>query len=206
MLVVPTLTRHDLLDRMLRSIDYPVGHLVVIDNSGRGVVGGSGPWERMTVLPMPVNFGVAASWNLAIRMGHRADWVMIVSDDVEFPAGTLAEFDRQSGENRLLLSGTWPHWCAFTIGMRVVQKVGLFDEGFFPAYFEDSDYDRRCQRAGVPLVHGPAVLHKNSSTLHTDGAGFGRLNDRTFQANSDLYGQDRPHGFDPYRWRSQAWT
>jgi hypothetical protein len=30
MLVVPTLTRHDLLDRMLRSVDHPVGHLVVV--------------------------------------------------------------------------------------------------------------------------------------------------------------------------------
>jgi hypothetical protein len=38
MLVVPTLTRHDLLDRMLRSVDHPVGHLVVIDNSGAGIV------------------------------------------------------------------------------------------------------------------------------------------------------------------------
>jgi hypothetical protein len=47
MLVVPTLTRHDLLDRMLRSVDHPVGHLVVIDNSGPWDCGcRTGPWEQ----------------------------------------------------------------------------------------------------------------------------------------------------------------
>jgi GT2 family glycosyltransferase len=156
MLVVPTLTRHDLLDRMLRSVDHPVGHLVVVDNSGRGIVGGSGRWERMTVLPMPCNFGVAASWNLAVRMGHRDDWVMVVSDDVTFPAGALAGFVEKSDEDRLVVSGTWPHWCAFSIGMRVVQKVGLFDEGYYPAYFEDTEYERRMGEHGMSLTHGPA--------------------------------------------------
>ena len=84
LLVVPTLTRHDLLGRMLDTVDSPVGRLVVIDNSGKGVELPDGPWDDATVLRMPCNFGVAASWNLAARMGHRDDWVMIVSDDVLF--------------------------------------------------------------------------------------------------------------------------
>jgi GT2 family glycosyltransferase len=206
MMVVPTLTRHDLLDRMLRSVDSRIGHLVVIDNSGRGIVGGDGPWERMTVLPMPTNLGVAASWNLAIRLAHREPWVLICSDDMWWPVNALHEFAGQSSEDSLVVSATWPHWCAFSIGMRVVQKVGLFDEGYFPAYFEDTEYERRLRRAGVERRMGPAVHHSNASTLNTPGSDFTNRNGHTYQQNRALFEQDRHHGFDPFRWREQAWT
>jgi GT2 family glycosyltransferase len=204
MMVVPTLTRHDLLDRMLRSVDHPVGHLVVIDNSGRGVVGGSGPWERMTVLAMPANLGVAASWNLAIRMAHREPWVLICSDDMWWPAGSLQTLVGLASEETLVLSGTWPHWEAFALGMGVVSKVGLFDEGYYPAYYEDTEYTRRLKRAGIRPVLGPEVEHDNSSTLNTPGANFQRQ--VSSEANRALYESGGHGGFDPYRWRAQSWT
>jgi GT2 family glycosyltransferase len=206
MMVVPTLTRHDLLALMLDSVDYPVKHLVVIDNSGRGVDVPDGPWGMVTILPMPTNFGVAASWNLAVKMGHREPWVLIASDDVVWPAGALERFDEVCSEDRLVLSDSWPHWCAFGIGMRVVEKVGLFDEGYFPAYFEDRDYERRCARRGVMVGHGPSVVHANSSTLNTPDAQFAEPNGITFTSNRQLFESDMHHGFDPYRWRKNAWN
>ena len=206
MLVVPTLTRHDLLVRMLETVDADVEHLVVIDNSGLGVDLPDGPWRSMTLLPMPANLGVAASWNLAVKMAHRLPWLMIASDDVTFPEGALDKFAEQSGEDRLVVSETWPHWCAFTIGMRVVSDVGLFDEGYYPAYYEDTDYERRMGRAGLKAVHGPAVGHENSSTLHTPGRDFGARRLPSHKQNERLFQEDRMHGFDPFRWRSQAWS
>jgi hypothetical protein len=205
LLVVPTLTRHDLLTRMLASVDCPVDHLVVIDNSGRGLDLPDGPWGEATVLRMPCNFGVAASWNLAVRMGHREQWVMVASDDVTFPSGALAGFAEASSEDRLVVSATWPHWCAFTIGMRVVQTVGLFDEGYYPAYFEDTEYERRMGGHGVSLTHGPAVGHDNASTLNSKGAEFPVRNKVSHAANAALYASGVQHGFDPYRWRRQSW-
>jgi GT2 family glycosyltransferase len=204
MLVVPTLTRHDLLRRMLGSIDDAVSHLVVIDNSGCGVELPDGSWERATVLTMPCNLGVAASWNLAIKMAHREPFVMIVSDDVRLPKGALNKFAEQSGEDRLVVSATWPHWCAFTIGMGVVSQLGLFDEGYYPAYYEDTDYERRMAHGGVERLLGPAVWHDNSSTLNTPGANWQR--DRANTANLHLYQSGKQAGFDPYRWRAQAWV
>jgi len=206
MLVVPTLTRHDLLDRMLRSVDYPVGHLVVIDNSGRGIVGGSGPWERMTVLPMPSNLGVAGSWNLAVRMAHREPYVVVCSDDMWWPSGSLSGLAEVASEDTLVVSATWPHWQAFALGMRVVRTVGLFDEGYYPAYFEDSDYQRRMLRAGLKWRHGPVTYHDNASTLNTPNSEFGNRNGNSYEQNKALFEQDRHHGFDPYRWRSQSWN
>jgi GT2 family glycosyltransferase len=206
LLVVPTYTRHDLLVRMLESVDALVGHLVVIDNSGLGVELPDGPWRDVTLLPMPANLGVAASWNLAIKMGHRAPWIMLCSDDVVWPAGALDAFAGLSGEDRLVLSETWPHWCAFTIGMAVVRDVGLFDEAYYPAYFEDLDYERRMARAGVESTLGPALLHDNSSTLMTPGRDFAARRGPSHKQNQAVFRADRVHGFDPFRWRAQAWT
>jgi GT2 family glycosyltransferase len=206
MLVVPTLTRHDLLERMLGTVDGRVDHLVVIDNSGTGVDLPDGPWVESTLLIMPSNFGVAASWNLAIKMAHRDPFVMICSDDMTWPEGAMDELAAMSGEDRVVVSQTWPHWCAFTIGMGVVSKVGLFDEGYYPAYYEDTDYERRLQRADVELLKGPSVGHDNASTLNTPNAGFQHQNNRSYSANATLYAQDRHQGFDPLKWRAQAWN
>ena len=145
-MVVPTLTRHDLLGRMLASVDVRIGTLVVVDNSGTLDDAGTDLADDFRVLRMPTNLGVAASWNLALRLAYRAPWVLIASDDVTFPAGALEAFAELSGEDRLVLSSAWPHWCAFTIGAGIVHRVGVFEEGYFPAYFEDTDYERRLHR------------------------------------------------------------
>ncbi|HEY7822715.1 MAG TPA: hypothetical protein VIG24_07785, partial [Acidimicrobiia bacterium] len=104
LLVVPTLTRHDLLCRMLNTVDAAVERLVVIDNSGRGVEIPDGPWEQADVFAMPANLGVAASWNLAMKMGHRHPWVMVCSDDMRWPEGAMDGFSAQSSEDRLVVS------------------------------------------------------------------------------------------------------
>jgi hypothetical protein len=206
MMVVPTLTRHDLLDRMLRSVDEHVGHLVIIDNSGRGIVGGSGPWDRMTVLPMPSNLGVAASWNLAVRLAHREPYVLICSDDMWWPEGALRDFANVASEDRLVLSANFPYWQAFALGMRVVQTVGLFDEGYYPAYFEDKDYERRLAAVELEPTFGPSTEHDNSSTLNTPGADFRARNDRSWEAGRLLFDSNVAGRFDPYRWRANSWV
>ena len=202
-LVVPTLTRHDLLAEMLASVDVPVDHLVVIDNSGTLEAAGTDLAADFRVLRMPSNLGVAASWNLACRLAYRAPWVLIASDDVTFPAGALQSFAEASSEDRLVLSETWPHWCAFTIGAQLVSTVGLFDEAYYPAYFEDLDYERRLKRHGLGVEVGPAVNHRNSSTLR--GGEFAAANDLSWAANRDLYDRDAAAGFDPYIWRRNSW-
>jgi hypothetical protein len=36
-LIIPVLNRYDLLERMLQSIDYPIAHLLIIDNGAAKV-------------------------------------------------------------------------------------------------------------------------------------------------------------------------
>lgn len=182
---VPVLTRYELLADMINTVDVPVDRFVVVDNGGRRepvaqLAGADNYWLRM-----PSNLGVAASWNLIIKSSPYAPWWLIVNFDVRWPESSLAELARRAGPDQLVLSGGAPPWCAFAVGATVVERVGLFDEMFHPAYFEDNDYERRVRSAGLPVVHTDvSVHHQNSSTLD---AGYRRANDITFAANRAYY-------------------
>ena len=187
-LIVPILTDADRLFEMLRTIDHEVDTLVVIDNGS--VVSRHRLTElswryvkHRTLLHMPSNLGVAGSWNLGIKATPFAPWWLIANYDVLWPAGSLGRFAAEANSGRLLLSGGAPPWCAFALGDEIVSQVGLFDEGLHPAYWEDIDYRRRCDAAGVAVVESDIpVVHANSSTL---ASGYHRQNLRTFHENAE---------------------
>jgi GT2 family glycosyltransferase len=189
-LIVPVLNRHDLLQRMLDSVDVKVQHLLVIDN-GASIM--PEPLElklndnfaKVTHLQMPANLGVAGSWNLGIKSFPYAYRWFIVSNDVVFAPGALEKLT-QARRDEITLAGEPPHWQAFALGDEAVSDLGLFDEcGFFPAYFEDNDYMRRADFAGVNVRRVDIELtHDNSSTIK---AGYENKNAKTFFANQTLH-------------------
>lgn len=182
---VPTLNRADLLARMITSIDYPVGHLVIVDNGRQslGHIKTPAYIARVTTTTTAGNLGVAGSWNLIIKSTPLAPWWLIVNDDAWFPAGALERICDAARTDALLLSACHPPWACFTIGDDVVSRVGLFDERFHPAYCEDNDYERRCRELGVEVTgNGVAVHHDNSSTIGKS-ADVQQANQRTFHAN-----------------------
>ena len=185
-MIVPMLTRPELLDQMVASIDHPIHTLVVIDNGDHDeLCVGSRHVERIALIQVPANLGVASSWNLGIKVTPHAPWWLIANFDVTWPPGALTQFATQASRNTLLLSAGAPPWCAFTIGDHVVDQVGLFDESFHPAYFEDNDYQRRCATYGIPVIQSTIpVHHTNSSTLN---AGYHDKNNHTFTANHNYY-------------------
>ena len=185
-LIVPTLTRYDLLQRMLSSIDYPIGHVLIIDN-GNMIDQLKLPAEikELTVLTMPANLGVAGSWNLGIKSFPFDSQWLIVSDDVVFPAGALERYAGLVNSDAIQFFDVSPKWACFSVGQTVVQKAGLACELFHPAYFEDNDWERRIDQAGVLKEMIPVqVHHDNSSTLKS---GFEGKNEATFKANQAVY-------------------
>ena len=109
-MIVPILTRPDLLDRMLDSVDYPVHTLVVIDN-GHCLPGNFAhrDWASSAyLLRMPSNLGVATSWNLGIKATPHAPWWLIANFDLTWPRNSLAQFDTEDApEMRCLLTLAW---------------------------------------------------------------------------------------------------
>ena len=201
-MIVPILARPEILGAMLESVDHPIAQLVIIDN---GACLDSLPWNecilRTSVIKMPANLGVAGSWNLGIKAAPFVSWWLIVNFDITWPAGSLRMFAEQGNADEIVLSECGQPWSAFAIGENVVRRVGLFDEGYHPAYFEDNDYARRCGDEIVRPAPIP-VRHDNSSTLAA--ADYGEKNNRTYLSNSDYF-QAGGGGWTLERRRANSW-
>ena len=203
-LIVPVLNRYDLLVRMINSIDYEIEHLLVIDN-GRYRLDEQVPfWEAIwendfilndTVLHLPTNLGVAASWNLGIKCFPSEEYWTITSADNQFMPGALEALDKASRPDALTLTADFPYYQAFSVGEQLVQKVGLFDESIYPIYFEDNDYERRVTHAGFDIVRADVkTKHDNSSTIKADEHFMSR-NSVTFASNQ-RYFENKKHNDD----------
>jgi len=186
-LIVPVLNRYDLLDRMLASIDYPVYELLIVDNGGElDAIKDNENFINVNILNMPSNLGVAASWNLGIKLLPHHDRWFFASNDMFYMPGALEKLSEARRQD-VTLSDMFPFWHTFALGEEVVRRVGLFDEALYPAYFEDNDYERRAKHLGVDIrsVSIPTG-HDNSSTIGAD-RGLREKNAVSYQNNAIYY-------------------
>ena len=181
-----TVKRFDLADRLVKSIDYPVEHLVVIDNSGTGTYlpPENDFVQNVWVLPMPFGLGLTGAWNLIIKSTPYAPYWVCVNDDAWFAPGALQIISEQADPATISFPSIIPHWSCAIFGEQLINKVGLYDERFYPLYFDDNDMERRIRHAGFePNWIDAKVNHDNSSTLNS---GFQDANGRTYGKNQEL--------------------
>jgi hypothetical protein len=182
-----TVKRFDLAQRLLDSIDYPVENLVVIDNSGLMEWNPEKPiWvEKMWIIRVPFGLGLVGAWNLIVKSTPHAPYWVLVNDDAWFEPGALKIIEAEVDTEALNFVQCEPKWSAPVFGEGMIEKVGLYDERFYPLYFDDNDLERRVNHHEVPIKHLSAVVHhNNSSTLNS---GFQQANNRTYAANERLY-------------------
>jgi len=189
-----TLKRFDLADRLLRSVDYPVEHLVVVDNSG------TQQWEpvkpdlvrNMWVIRVPYGLGLVGAWNLVIKSTPYAPYWLLVNDDAWFAPGSLKKIANEVDPQALTFLDIVPQWSAVVFGEGAVEKAGLYDERFYPLYFDDNDLHRRMEHHGVAIKQIDAkVFHENSSTLNS---GFQDKNAISFGRNARLFDEKMADG------------
>jgi GT2 family glycosyltransferase len=181
-----TVKRFDLADRLLASIDYPVEHLVIVDNSGLASWNPVKPdsVKHLWLIRVPFGLGLVGAWNLIIKSTPYAPYWVLVNDDAWFEPGALQVVAEQVDTSALNFLDITPPWSCVVFGEEVIRKVGLYDERFYPLYFDDNDYERRVDHAKIKKNTIPAkVFHENSSTLHS---GYQAQNSRTFVANGNL--------------------
>ncbi|MEA5423969.1 hypothetical protein VB777_12340 [Synechococcus sp. CCY9202] len=158
---IPILNRPDLLKRLLQSFDIPVDHLAIVDNGSKAGLSDSGQlssylmelessgWpgvENICVARPFANLGVAASWNHILTSFVHSPVVLLVNNDVTFAPGVLAEALAAIDPRRPQFMPLLPapqEFSAFALTALTWDRVGLFDENFYPAYCEDLDYAER---------------------------------------------------------------
>lgn len=184
-----TLKRFDLANRLLASIDYPVEHLVIVDNSGLASWNPVKPdsVEHMWVIRVPYGLGLVGAWNLIIKSTPYAPYWLLINDDAWFEPGSLEIIAKETDKNAINFVEIGTKWSCVVFGEGMIEKVGLYDENFYPLYFDDNDLERRVDFYEVPkkLIKAK-VHHENSSTLNS---GFQQQNGRTYLANQERFNQ-----------------
>lgn len=182
---IPTLNRYDLLEKLIVSAEAgslkPTTYLIV-DNGRRlkqemsgsaGIADALHRGARMVVLEPDRNLGVSASWN------EMLDWagptpLIISNDDVELGLDTL---ERMTGaleiHDFVIADGGYnaDGWCLFGQSTECTERVGRYDEGFFPAYCEDRDYEIRMRAAKIFSYRVETKFHHEGwATMDRDPA------------------------------------
>lgn len=98
------------------------------------------------------NLGVARSWNIGAKrvLNYGLDYLLIISSVMDFGPTLhttwLEQMERFWGENVIECDGH--SWHLLAIHRRVFEKVGLFDENFYPGYWEGLDFSFRMRQVG----------------------------------------------------------
>ncbi len=130
---------------------------------------------------LPENGGCAAGWNLAVQFSMEqlgCDKVIVLNNDTLLLPGTLdillkdldlpdvgmatakdisgrcvdeAAFFKRIPSNFGPYPET-PDFSCFGVNKKCIEKVGYFDEMFYPAYFEDNDYHFRMKGNSLKAV------------------------------------------------------
>ena len=183
-----TLTKFDLAQRLLDSIDYPVEHLVIVDNSGKKEfepVIETDLIKNLWLIQVPHGLGANGAWNLIIKSTPHAPYWVIPNDDAYFEPGALQKIAEQVDTEAFNFLNINPKWSCVVPGEGAVLKGGLWDEVFHPIYFDDDEYEWRMKELGVKFNTIDAVVHHdNSSTLRS---GFAERNNVTFVRNQSVY-------------------
>jgi GT2 family glycosyltransferase len=203
-------SQFDKADRLLASIDYPVEHLVIVDNSGLRSWKPKQPEsvKNLWLLQIPFGLGLVGAWNLIIKSTPYAPYWVLVNDDAWFESGALETIAEQVDPTAINFVDIVPEWSCVVFGEEAVAKVGLYDERFYPLYFDDNDLHRRIQKAGIWIQRIPAkVHHENSSSLK----GKSEQNNRSFLANQNLLNKKiQEEDYSPGYWdltirRANSW-
>ena len=162
--------------------------------------------RNVTYYPYGENRGLAKSWNEGILAGYAAgaDMVIVSNDDIlpsdgDLEALATAAIERCAiGDLVYVVDGTCfdvqkdkittSEFGCFAITPLALETIGMFDEQFFPIYWEDVDYGYRARISGLKIftVADTYIVHTGSATIERVAS----LMDQhhfTFVANQNYY-------------------
>lgn len=178
-LAITTLNQLSSVDRLIKSINYPVQVCSILCNNYDvdyflevRKLCKNDYVKEFVVSHCPYNTGCAGGWNYHIKHNPSAPYWLIVNDDVVFGSADLVKFDGLAECYDVVCSlfpndhiNRWYYFSMFSLTQKVVKTVGLFDENFYPAYYEDTDYKRRLAHHGFePYVVSVDGHHGGAST------------------------------------------
>lgn len=165
---IPTLNRMDLLETAVSKYLHDFTCDIYIVDNGNQPHNIDLTTARIKYTVENKNLGVAGSWNVLCKQIFAAgnDVAVIVNDDIIMGFGDDI-INQVCNKYPGRLISTILDWCIFIIPQSIFNKIGEFDSNFFPAYYEDKDYERRLMLANAGMVKSsllaPLVYRSNMS-------------------------------------------
>lgn len=126
---------------------------MLVDNTGAQAWADFAHIRSWDYIDMGARASLAAAWNAAVR-DDQSDYYAFLSSSCWMSGSALLDaIERHADPERGLLTSEGFH--CFVLAASVFDRVGLFDENFYPAYYEDSDFLRRLDLAGVHTGPNP---------------------------------------------------
>ena len=171
LLGVPVFRKYGLLARLIKSVlagTMVPDRIVVVDNGGAFDTAYHGPLDRVEVIRPATNEGCAAGWNRILAAASAAgDEIILANDDIVLRPDGVEMMIRQLRADGGASVVRGHGFSLFCLSQQTWRRVGSFDERFWPAYLEDSDYKYRLSLAGVPMPPKlvAAAAHASSATI-----------------------------------------
>jgi GT2 family glycosyltransferase len=167
---IPIVNGFHWLERLVDSIDFPIDRLMIVNNNSADTdltnkldelsAQKHNYINNIHICHLPSNIGVSSSWNLIIKSNLSAPYWLISNHDVSFTPGILEQFYNLANNYSCNIihghAGDFSNgsYELFLIKDSLISKIGLFDENFYPAYGEDTDYIMR--------IHNYNILNPNN--------------------------------------------
>ena len=107
--------------------------------------------ELIVVVNNGTGFAKAVNQGLKLAKG---DYIMVVNNDIEWKSGSLSDLCIEGSVTSPKVNGqAQPFWGSFfCIPRKVYEEVGGLDEQFEIGYYEDEDYIKRLEQAGIMML------------------------------------------------------
>lgn len=148
---IPTLNRSDLLlPTLIKYVteDFKDIEIHIIDNGKQDL-------SFLNIIPNVFlyeedkNIGVAASWNKLCKIiFEKHNHALILNDDVYLGYNTDT-INSVIKKYEYSLVQSFVSWSVILMSKYMYDYIGDFDETFYPAYYEDSDYLYRMKLKGI---------------------------------------------------------
>lgn len=170
LIIVPTMNE-DIMDKCFESI-HPKYHdnLLLIDNSKEGFAHKYGvKYEHH-----PQNIGISRAWNIGARkvVRENIDYLVVMSATMVFNDGMQGLVEAMEANTNEWGLETQHVWHLICLRKKVFETIGYFDENFYPAYWEDTDFIRRMELANihVPMAKSPRLPKIEIDAVHQGDA------------------------------------
>jgi GT2 family glycosyltransferase len=172
---------HETLKALQASTLAPV-RKIIVDN-GDEPLGRDARFDvtRFDVIRPSTNVGCAAAWNMILYRAFielAVPTAILINDDCAVAPDT---FERMLASERGVVCAQ--SFSCFRIDVAVWDQIGPFDEAFYPAYWEDTDYRRRLALAGVSIDEWPydVVSTALGRTTYSSGITHGKYQEGSYQ-------------------------